>query len=216
MKNSFSLSKTALAVACGSLLALSAHAQSQSDNDSATVEITGQISPTTCILKMANAAGGPATNLPFELDWGNVKSETTGITPGKTFGIAKTVVFTLGSAANSTTPCTAGGNSTNSGWNVILGFEPGTLGKTSDGKTYVANQAKGGTNAWMALSDATTSTVSPLTLKETMGYTGTTVTATNVGFSQSITLQAQLAYSGNAAATAGAYSATIPLLVLYK
>jgi hypothetical protein len=68
----------------------------------------------------------------------------------------------------------------------------------------------------MALSDATTSTVSPLTLKETMGYTGTTVTATNVGFTQSISLQAQLAYSGNAAATAGAYSATIPLLVLYK
>ena len=201
MKKSFSLSKTALAVACGSLLALSAHAQSQSDNDSATVEITGQISPT--------------TNNSFELDWGNVKSETTGITPGKTFGIAKTVVFTLGSAANSTTPCTAG-NTTNAYWNVILGFEPGTLGKTSDGKTYVANQAKGGTNAWMALSDATTSTVSPLTLKETMGYTGTTVTATNVGFSQSITLQAQLAYSGNAAATAGAYSATIPLLVLYK
>ena len=164
---------------------------------------------------MANAAGGPTTNNSFELDWGNVKSETTGITPGKTFGIAKTVVFTLGSAANSTTPCTAG-NTTNSGWNVILGFEPGTLGKTSDGKTYVANQAKGGTNAWMALSDATTSTVSPLTLKETMGYTGTTVTATNVGFSQSITLQAQLAYSGSAAATAGAYSATIPLLVLYK
>ena len=48
---------------------------------------------------------------------------------------------------------------------------------------------------------------------------GTTVAAKNANFTgtnTSITLQAQLAYSSNAAATAGAYTATIPLLVLYK
>lgn len=213
MKKSFSLSKTALAVACGSLLALSAHAQSV--NDSAIVEITGQISPSTCILNMADVAGGATTPNTKTVDFGNVKSDTSGITPGKVFGTPKKVVFTLGSKADATKPCQPG-NTTNSRWNVVLGFAPGSVTKTASGATFVKNQTKDGTNAMVALSDATTATVTPLVLKETLGYAGTTVTATNVEFAKSITLQAQLAYSGNAAATAGAYTATIPLLVLYK
>ena len=212
MKKSFSLSKTALAVACGSLLALSGQAQSK--NDSAIVEITGQISPSTCILNMADVAGG-ATTSNKTVDFGNVKSDTSGITPGKVFGTSKQVVFTLGSKGDATKPCLPG-NTTNSRWNVVLGFAPGSVTKTANGATFVKNQTKDGTNAMVALSDATTATVTPLVLKETLGYAGTTVTATNVEFAKSITLQAQLAYSGNAAATAGAYTATIPLLVLYK
>ena len=215
MKKSFSLSKTALAVACGSLLALSAQAQSK--NDSAIVEITGQISPSTCILNIADVAGG-ATTSNKTVDFGNVKSDTSGITPGKVFGTPKKVVFTLGSKADATKPCQPG-NTTNSRWNVVLGFAPGSVTKTASGATFVKNQTKDGTNAMVALSDATTATVTPLVLKETLGYAGTTVAAKNANFTgtnSSITLQAQLAYSGNAAATAGAYTATIPLLVLYK
>ena len=213
MKKSFSLSKTALAVACGSLLALSAQAQSK--NDSAIVEITGQISPSTCILNIADVAGG-ATTSNKTLDFGNVKSDTSGITPGKLFGTPKQVVFSLGSKADPK-KCSPG-DGTNNGWNVVLGFAPGSV-TTINNATYVKNQTKDGTNAMVALSDATTATVTPLVLKETLGYAGTTVAAKNANFTgtnSSITLQAQLAYSGNAAATAGAYTATIPLLVLYK
>ena len=213
MKKSFSLSKTALAVACGSLLALSGQAQSK--NDSAIVEITGQISPSTCILNIADVAGG-ATTSNKTVDFGNVKSDTSGITPGKVFGTSKQVVFSLGSKADPK-KCTSSDN-TNSGWNVVLGFAPGSV-TTINNATYVLNQTKDGTNAVVALSELKGTTPTPLVLRETLGYTGTTVAAKDADFTgtnSSITLQAQLAYSGNAAATAGAYTATIPLLVLYK
>ena len=213
MKKSFSLSKTALAVACGSLLALSGQAQSK--NDSAIVEITGQISPSTCILNMADVAGG-ATTSNKTVDFGNVKSDTSGITPGKVFGTSKQVVFSLGSKADPK-KCSPGDN-TNSGWNVVLGFAPGSV-TTINNATYVLNQTKDGTNAVVALSELNGTTPTRLFLKETLGYAGTTVAAKNANFTgtnSSITLQAQLAYSGNTAATAGAYTATIPLLVLYK
>jgi hypothetical protein len=214
MKKSFSLSKTALAVACGSLLALSAQAQSK--NDSAIVEITGQISPSTCILNMADVGGG-ATTSNKTVDFGNVKSDTSGITPGKVFGTSKQVVFSLGSKADPK-KCSPGDN-TNSGWNVILGFAPDSLFKLASGATYVKNQTKGGTDAVVALSELNGTALTRLDLKETLGYAGTTVAAKNANFTgtnTSITLQAQLAYSSNAPATAGAYTATIPLLVLYK
>jgi hypothetical protein len=211
MKKSFTLHKTALLAACGALLQLSA--QAQSSNDSALVEITGQISPTTCILNMADTAGGTNTATNKTIDFGNTKTASTGITAGSVFGTAKKVVFSLGSASNPALPCTAGAG--NTGWNVILGFAPGSV-TTLGTKTFVKNQTTGGTDALVALSDATGATPTPLTLKETMGYAGTTVTATNQGFAKTITLQAQLAYAAAAAATPGAFTATIPLLVLYK
>jgi hypothetical protein len=88
---------------------------------------------------------------------------------------------------------------------------------TTTGGTFAKNQGKG-TDAWLALSDVTTSTTTPsmLTLKETMGYTGTTVSKTDRRLNQNITLQAQLAYSGTTAASVGPFVATIPLLVVYK
>jgi hypothetical protein len=213
MKKSFSLSKTALAVACGSLLALSGQAQSK--DDSAIVEITGQISPSTCILNMADVGGG-ATTSNKTVDFGNVKSDTSGITPGKVFGTSKQVVFSLGSKADPK-KCSPG-DGTNNGWNVVLGFAPGSV-TTINNATYVLNQTKDGTNAVVALSELNGTTPTRLLLKETLGYAGTTVAAKNANFTgtnTSITLQAQLAYSSNAPATAGAYTATIPLLVLYK
>ncbi len=210
MKNSFSLSKTALAVACGSLLALSA--QAQSANDSATVDITGQISASTCVLNMKDAKSGTSTN-EKTLNLGNAKSGTSNNTIGGTFGEAQKVEFSLGTYGNSATTCVAGTG--NNRWNVILGFAPGNV-ITTNGKTYVKNQDAAGTDAMVVLSDATTATTTPLTLKETLGYAGTTATASNVLFADKITLQAQLAYAATTEAKAGAFTASIPLLVLYK
>jgi hypothetical protein len=195
------------------LLALSAHAQAT--NDSALVEITGQISPSTCILNITDVAGG-ATTSNKTVDFGNVKSDTSGITPGKVFGTSKQVVFSLGSKVDPK-KCSPGDG--NNSWNVILGFAPDSLFKLASGATYVKNQTKGGTDAVVALSELNGATPTRLVLKETLGYAGTTVAAKNADFTgtnSSITLQAQLAYSSNAPATAGAYTATIPLLVLYK
>ena len=213
MNQSFTFHKTALLAVCGALLQLSA--QAQVTNDTGIVEMTGQISPTTCILNMADTAGGTNTATNKTMDLGNTKSGSGTITAGSLFGQAKTVVFSLSSTSNATAPCTAGAG--NTGWNVILGFAPGSV-TTIGTKTYVKNQTTtGGTNAVVALSDATVgTTTTQLTLKETMGYTGTTVTATNQAFGKTITLQAQLAHATAAAATAGAFNATIPLLVLYK
>ena len=214
MKKSFSLSKTALAVASGSFFALSAPAYAE--NDKALVEITGQISPTTCVLYMAESADGDRAKTSKTLDLGNIKSGTNGFGPGKTFGTAKKVVFTLSARSGETTPCRAATD--NARWNVVLGFAPDSVAYTTTGGTFAKNQGKGGTDAWLALSDVTTSTTTPsmLTLKETMGYTGTTVSKTDRRLNQNITLQAQLAYPGTTAASVGPFVATIPLLVVYK
>lgn len=211
MKKSFSLSKTALAVACGSLLALSAHAQSK--NDSATVDITGQITSSTCVLNMTDAKTGTSTS-EKTLNLGNAKSGTSNNTIGNTFGEAQKVEFSLGTVGSPTALCAAGTG--NAKWNVILGFAPGNV-VTTGGKTFVKNQDSAGTDAMVVLSNATTSTVTPLTLKETLGYAGTTVVAGDgVGFSSKIVLQAQLAYQTTTEAKAGAFTASIPLLVQYK
>ena len=209
MKKSFSLSKTALAVACGSLLALSAQAQSK--NDYGTVDITGQISATTCVLNMKDTKSGTSTT-EKTLNLGNAKSGTSNNTVGGTFGEAQKVEFSLGTYGNSATTCVGTGNAT---WNVILGFAPGNV-IPLNGKTYVKNQDATGTDAMVVLSDATNATTKQLDLKETLGYAGTTVTDKNVPFANKITLQAQLAYAATTETKAGAFTAAIPLLILYK
>lgn len=196
----------------GALLFSSAQAQS---NDSALVEITGQITTNTCVLKMTDASGTATENKTINL--GSTKSGTGTLTPGSTFGSPQTVQFTLGSTSVTGQPCTA--NPAGSLWNVVLGFEPGKV-TTIASKTYVTNQATtGGTNAVVKLSGAKGSDApAQLTLKETMGYTGTTVSPTNQTFADTngIKLTAQLAYVDSNPATAGTFTATIPLLVLYK
>ena len=213
MNKSFSLTKTALAVASAALLSLSAQAQS---SDEAVLEITGQITANTCVLKMTDGSGTTTENKTINL--GSTKSGTGTITPGTVFGTSQTVQFTLGNpAAGSTAPCTA--VPTNSLWNVVLGFEPNKVAIINT-KTYVKNQATtGGTNAVVMLSGAKgNTTATQLTLKETMGYAGTTVSPTDQAFTDTngIKLTAQLAYADDKAATAGIFTATIPLLVLYK
>ena len=212
MKKSFSLHKTALAVACGALLSLSAHA-----DDSTNVEISGQISANTCILKIEGAT--TTTGIPEKIiNLGTNVAAVAG-TPspsaGAVFGTAQTAVFSLGNPSG-TGGCTAA--TANAKWNLILGFAPGSV-KTIDGKKFVGNQAlTGGTDAVVMLSGGagTTQPTQISDLKETMTYTGSTVVPVNQDFTQSITLKAQLAYQKSAAATPGVFEAAIPLLVSYN
>jgi type 1 fimbria pilin len=213
MKKSFSLHKTALAVACGALLSLSAHA-----DESTNVEISGQISANTCILKIEGAtttAGIPEKiiNLGRNVTGGGTGS--TAPKAGVPFGTAESVNFSLGNPSG-TGGCTAA--PLGAKWNLILGFAPGSV-KTIDGKKFVGNQAlTGGTDAVVMLSGGagTTTPTQISDLKETMTYTGTTVVPSNQDFNQSITLKAQLAYQNSAAATPGVFEAAIPLLVSYN
>ena len=213
MKKSFSLTKTALAVASAALLSLSAQAQSV---DQAVLDITGQITANTCVLKMTDGSGTTTENKTINL--GSTKSGTGTITPGSVFGASQTIIFTLGNPTPGSTAACAG-NPSNSVWNVVLGFEPNNVATVMN-KTYVKNQATtGGTNAVVMLSGAKgNTTATQLTLKETMGYAGTTVSPTDQTFTDTngIKLTAQLAYADDKAATAGIFTATIPLLVLYK
>lgn len=210
MKKPFTLGKSALFLACGAVFHLSAQAQTA---DTATVDITGQISATTCNLSIADATGTSDTGTKT-LDLGTVTTAGTFSKAGTLFGSSKAVTFTLKNTTN-TGPCTA--PSTTAKWNVILGFEPGSVATLADNTTYVKNQDKSGsgTNALMRLTQGNTGTGTALVLKETMGYTGTTI-GTDAAFTSSISMSAQLASAGAEAPSSGAYTATIPLLVLYK
>ena len=208
------------AVLVSTFLALAAHqinGQAQAA-DSGTINISGQISASTCLLNMSDTSGtvngGTKT-----VNLGTMSSSSVGTgTAGSTFGTAQTVTFSV-KAADGTTNCTLG--SGNSAWDIALALgnsQIATIGSATVLKNSLTTNAtdaavilKGGFN--------TTTPGTTLALKGDLGIGGTlmsglaTPTATA---GQNIVMSAQFVRSSASAPTSGAYSATIPLLVVYK
>jgi hypothetical protein len=212
MKKHFPFGRAALLFTCTALLHFYSQAQTGDIAvDAAVVDMTGQISASTCNLNISDGTSG--TTGTKTLEFGNVPGGTgTFSNPGTLFGATKSVTFKLtntdGSVCNAVSP--------NTSWNVILGFPPGAVAKIGSA-TFVKNQVPNGTNAWMLLSTGVNGTGAALVLKETMGYDGTPVAgATNPTLDTPISMTAQLASSSAAAPTPGVYAAVVPLLVLYN
>jgi hypothetical protein len=224
MLHSFKFQKIALATA--SLLAIGSYQASAQD---ATINITGQITASTCGLSLADtgsaaASGSNSKNILL----GNVApGSTTVANAGGVFGAEKRVVFSL---TNGTQGAAAGScfNSANTKWDISLGLlsnSVSTIGTT----TFLKNSstASGFTDAVVLLKSGVvsdpntqaTATLTNLALAENVGlggnYLGGGFTASS---GSSIVLSAQFANSkgSNAAATAGIFSQSIPVTIVYK
>lgn len=215
--NSLKSSKPKLQIAAASLLMglqLSAQAQTA---DFGSINISGQIVASTCILEMKDSTGtefgGTKT-----VNLGTLSSAAVGTgTIGSTFGAAQTVSFSVKSLDGNSTCILA---SPNTAWDIALGLGAEDI-ITIAGVTHLKNtRTTNATDAAVLLkggigSKATTT----LALRGGQGNSGTLTsggTAATATASQSIVLSAQFVRSAAAAPTAGLFSSTIPLLVVYQ
>jgi len=192
--------------------------------DQGSLNITGQVSNTTCLLDMGDAGstGGGSKTLSLGSYTTTVAGAATAT--GGTFGTAQTVLFSVKSADGSGSACTFSGATkwdiginvgateyTTAGANTLLlsggtasnvAQNVGVLLKTSVGAAVTA----GGTNLNLAAGSASYGAVL---------LSGST-SSPAANSTDKIALTAQFARTNATAPTAGVFSATIPLNVFYK
>ena len=212
MSFSFHSNKVALAVATlatGLGLQFAAVAQT-----AGTLDITGQVTATTCSLNMtvgANTINGGVRTVSL----GTVQSTATAT--NTLIGTKTIVKFDLKDGANPNNACALGATQT---WNILLGLTATQITGSGATSAVVNGAATGGTSAAVALfggSDAAAAT--RLSLVPSTGVTtGTEVFSTGLGVSAatSLYLGAQFVTTSASAPTAGQYSASIPLTILYN
>ena len=211
MSFSFHSNKVALAVATlatGLGLQFAAVAQT-----AGTLDITGQVTATTCSLNMT-AGGNTINGGSRTVSLGTVASTAT--VTNTLIGTKTIVKFDLKDAAG-TGACALGATQT---WNILLGLTATQITGSGTTSAVVNSAATGGTSAAVALfggSDAAAAT--RLSLVPSTGVTtGTEVFSTGLGVSAatSLYLGAQFVTTSASAPTAGQYSASIPLTILYN
>ena len=223
MANLSKLQKVALA-ASTFLALISAQVSSNAQAaDTATLNISGQITATTCNITISDPGGVGAVGTKI-INLGNMPASTsTGTTAGATFGTVVGAIFSVTSAAGGTTACSL---VTNTKWDLALGLFSSQISSIG-AVTYLKNSvtsANGGTDAIVQLKGAIGTTLpaagtTPLVLIPDAGIGGTlmsgglTSAATS---SQSIAISAQFARGGTTVPTSGAFSQTIPLIARYN
>lgn len=215
--NSLKSSKTKLQIAAASLLMglqLSAQAQTA---DSGVINISGQISASTCMIEM-NDSTGTEIGGTKTVDLGTLSATSVGAgTAGTTFGTAKTVSFSV-KAVEGASVCTLAGS--NAAWDIALGLGAEDI-ITINGVTHLKNtRTTNATDAAVLLKGGIGNTANTtLALRGGLGNSGTLASGGTVATataSQSIVLSAQFVRSTGVAPTAGLFSSTIPLLVVYQ
>jgi type 1 fimbria pilin len=212
MSFSFHSNKVALAVATlatGLGLQFAAVAQT-----AGTLDITGQVTATTCSLNMT-AGGNTVNNGSRTVSLGTVAST---VAAANTLIGTKTIVkFDLKDGTNPANACALGATQT---WNILLGLTATQITGSAATSAVVNGAASGGTSAAVALfggSDAAAAT--RLSLVPSTGVTtGTEVFSTGAGVTAATALYlgAQFVTTSASAPTAGQYSASIPLTILYN
>ena len=203
--------------------------------DGGTLAPTGAITTSTCQLFIGDAGAATFSSTSRVMNLGNGTSNSgTFATPlNGALGIPTSVSFVLANAGTSTPDLVNGCTSVGSGsWNISLQLANTQLVARDDGYVVLKNQitpAQGGTNAAVALWGASTTNSStiipfanfaPMTLTSGQGLAGNLVSPTGnaaVPKNGKIWLGAQLGRTtNNSTPTNGAYSASIPLVVVYK
>jgi len=193
--------------------------------DQGTLNITGQISASTCLLDMGDAGSTGGGSKTMNLGTYSSSIATAG-TAGATFGTAQTVVFSVKSADGSGSTCTLGAG--NSRWDIGINIGA-TEYTTADGKTLLLS---GGTASNVAQNVGvllkTHRAASPLAASATelnlsagsVSYgvllSGSSASAPQALTSEKILLSAQFARTNTTAPGIGVFNATIPLNVFYK
>jgi len=220
MANLSKLQKVALA-ASTFLTLISAQVNSNAQAaDTATLNISGQISSSTCNITISDPGGVGAVGTKI-INLGNIPAPASG-TAGTTFGTAVGAIFSVTAAAGGTTACTTIGAGK---WAMALGSFSSQISSIGT-STYLKNSvttANGGTNAIVQLQGGVGTTLADATktlvlipdagIAGTLMSGGLTATATS---SQSIAISAQFARGAGTTPSAGAFSQTIPLIARYN
>ena len=207
MISTFTKQKLALASAM-TLALMTAQAQSADG----TVVISGQINANTCTLNIADSGGvaSPTNKGTRSIQLGT--ASTTSTTAGTAFGTKQGITFSL-SAASGTGACTFASGT--AGWNLALDLQSSQVSSVV-GKSFLTNSATTGaaTNVGVALFDNLGAQIT--TLATGQGYQGTKLSSTGVSSSVSLTMGAQFIATSTTAPTAGLFSASVPLLIVYN
>ena len=228
MRNTFNRNKaklTVAAMAAGLSLHLATHAQAA--NDSGTLIINGQISASTCVLSMgdgASTASGSKT-----LNLGNFTTTAAGTTDGVAFSPAQSVVFGIQNTNGSGAACTLGAG--NSFWDIGINLSSSQVSSITTGANAGTNNVllSGGTSGvaggvGVLIKTSTGPAVTTGTTNLNLlrgGFNGNTLLSGSESFpavlpANKIALTAQFVKVGTGAATAGSYTATVPLTVWYR
>ena len=228
MRNTFNRNKaklTVAAMAAGLSLHLATHAQAA--NDSGTLIINGQISASTCVLSMGD--GASTANGSKTLNLGTFTTTNAGTTDGATFSAAQSVVFGIQNTNGSGAVCTLGAG--NTFWDIGINLQSSQVSSITTGANAGTNNVllSGGTSGVAggvgvlirtSTGPAVTTGTTNLNLLRG-GFNGNTLLSGSESFpavlpANKIALTAQFVTLGTGAATAGAYTATVPLTVWYR
>ena len=219
MANLSKLQKVALA-ASTFLALISAQVNSNAQAaDTATLNISGQISSSTCNITISDPGGVGAVGTKI-INLGNITAPLGGAA-GATFGTAVGAIFSV-TAAGGTGGCTLGGNGK---WDLALGLFSSQISSIG-AVTYLKNSvtsANGGTDAIVQLKGGVGTTLAAATttlvLTPDAGIAGTLMsglTTPTATAGSSIAMSAQFARGVTGIPTGGAFSQTIPLIARYN
>ena len=228
MRNTFNRNKaklTVAAMAAGLGLHLATHAQAA--NDSGTLIINGQISASTCVLSMGD--GVSTANGSKTMNLGNFTTTNAGTTDGATFSAAQSVVFGIQNTNGTGAVCTLGAG--NTFWDIGINLQSSQVSSITTGANAGTNNVllsggtsgvAGGVGVLIKTSTGAAVTAGTTNLNLLLGgYNGNTLLSGSTSFpavlpANKIALTAQFVKVGTAAATAGSYTATVPLTVWYR
>ena len=216
MANLSKLQKVALA-ASTFLALISAQVNSNAQAaDSATLNISGQISSSTCNITISDTAGGVGAVGTKIINLGNMPAPGAAAA-GTTFGTAVGAIFSVTAATGGTTACTLGGNGK---WDLALGLSSSQITTISGKGTFLKNSiTSGGTDAIVQLRGGVTTVGTTLTLIPDAGIAGTLMSGLSTPTAtagSSIAISAQFARGVLGIPSAGAFSQTIPLIARYN
>ena len=219
MANHYKLQKVAIAAStflCLASIQLNGIAQAA---DSATLNISGQITSTTCNISISDPGGTGAVGTKT-LNLGS-SSATTGAI-GSAIGSPVGAIFSV-VAVGGSTPCSF--VLPNTKWDLALALSTSQISSVN-GVTVLKNSisaASGGTDALVKLAGGVGTTLAAatntLTLVGDQGIGGTLMSGGGLptaASTSSIAISAQFVRSAAAAPTGGAFSQTIPLLARYN
>jgi hypothetical protein len=220
MANLSKLQKVALA-ASTFLALISAQVSSNAQAaDTATLNISGQITATTCNITISDPGGVGAVGTKI-INLGNIAAPGTG-NAGTTLGTAVGAIFSVTSAAGGSTACTLSGAGK---WDLALGLFSSQISSIG-AVTYLKNSvtsANGGTDAIVQLKGGVGTTLAAATttlvLTPDAGIAGTLMsglTTPTATAGSSIAISAQFARGVTGIPTGGAFSQTIPLIARYN
>jgi hypothetical protein len=203
------------AVSAALVLSLMQIAQAQVPD--VTLLVTAQITSNTCTLSLSDGTSS-ATKGTLSLDFGKIAMPTDAPPVGTGLGMAKTVTLSTRNATGLDACASSGVTGDKANFNVLLDLNASQV-TTVAGKTYRMNDLAGsGTNAVLALAAGPAITTnSQLNLRPRSGDSGTFAAASPADIATGkIQLTLQLATSTPAVPSLGAFSAKIPLYLVYQ